>query len=156
MTEAGKQLKQTSILFRAVIAGMALFMLIAVVVNQANGPMAPSLNEYRTIISAALITIAFTCSIMAKYLFAKGIRDAKNSLNLLPAKLNRHRISLITYLAFAELPVMLSVISFLLTGNFVYEVYACVFLGFILVMFPSRKRVSEQLDLDGQEQIELE
>jgi uncharacterized membrane protein len=156
MTEARKQLKQTSVLFIAVVAGMALFMLIAVVVNQANGPIAPSLNASRTIISAALITIAFTCSLLAKYLFAKGIRDAKNSLNLLPAKLNRHRISLITYLAFAELPVMLSVISFLLTGNFVYEIYACVFLGFIIVMFPSRKRVIEQLGLDGQEQLELE
>jgi hypothetical protein len=37
-----------------------------------------------------------------------------------------------------------------------FQVYAAVFLGFILTMIPTRKRVAEQLELNAEEQLELE
>ncbi len=44
----------------------------------------------------------------------------------------------------------------MLTGNFVFQVYAGVFLGFMLAMTPIRRRVVAELELDEQEQSELE
>lgn len=152
----GQQAKGTRALFLSIVAGIFLFMLATVPVNQSMGPLAPALNAWHVWLNVAAIAIYFGCSLLAKYLFAKGMRLAKNSINPLVDKLKRYRISLIVYLAISEAPILLCIVLFLLTGNFVYQVYSCVFLGFILVMFPTRRKMVEQLGLDGQQQMELD
>jgi len=52
--------------------------------------------------------------------------------------------------------VMLSIILYLLSANFVFQVYAGVFLGFMLTMTPTKKKVAEQLGLNSMEVQELQ
>lgn len=151
-----KNLKTTLILFLSIVIGIFLFMLAAVLIGQTRGPLMPELNKQYTVFITGLIAVSFVCLLSARYLLAKGITSAKNSLNPLNEKLNLHRATLIKYLVLCEVPVMLSIILFLLTGNFVFEIFAAVFIGFMLSVAPTKKRVAEQLELDRQQQSELE
>lgn len=151
-----KNLKGTLVLFLSVVAGIFLFMLGAILVGQIKGPLVPALNKYHTLIMVAMAAISFVCLLIAKRVFTKEIDLAKNSLKSLNEKLNLHRTALIKYIIICEAPVMLSIVLFLLTGNFVFQVYAGVFIGFMLTMLPARKKVAEQLQLDGLQQQELE
>lgn len=156
LTTPKKNLQSTLILFIAVVTGIFLFMLIAVLIGQTRGPLAMALNKYNTLITWVMAALSFVCLFAARYLFNKGIAVAKNSLNSLTDKLNQHRSALIKYLLICEAPVLISIVLFMLTGNFIFQVYAGVFLGFMLAMAPIRRRVIAELELNEQQQKELE
>ena len=156
LTAPKKNLQSTLILFASIVIGIFLFIMIAVFINQTKGPLAPVLNKYQPALSWAMGAFSFICLFAARRVFRKGIAAAKNSLNPLKDKLNQHRSALVRYLVICEMPSLLSIILFMLTGNFVFQVYAGVFLGFMLAMAPLRRRVVAELELDGQQQNELE
>ena len=151
-----KNLKGTFILFLSIVIGIFVFMMVAIIIGQTRGPLMTALNKnYRlTVIITAAVSIV--CLYFAKALFAKEMEAAKNSINPLNEKLNLHRQSLIKYLLILEMPVMLSIILYLLCANFVFQVYAGVFLGFMLTMTPTKKKVAEQLSLNSMEAQELQ
>jgi hypothetical protein len=156
LTTPKKNLQGTLILFASIVISIFLFMLIAVLIGQTKGALVPALNKYHTILSWAMAALSFVCLFAARRAFSKGITVAKNSLNPLNDKLNQHRSALIKYLVIGEAPVLLSITLFMLSGNFVFQVYAGVILGFMLAMAPGRRRVITELELDGQQQKELE
>jgi hypothetical protein len=155
-TTPKKNLQGTLILFASIVISIFLFMIVAVIIGQNKGPLMPSVNKYHTVFTLGMAVLSFVCLLMAKRIYNKAISDAKNSLNPLTNKLNQHRSALIKYLVICEVPVILSILLFLLTGNFVFQVYAGVFLGFMLAVAPIRRRVIAELELDGQQQKELE
>jgi len=156
VTTPKKSLRVTLILFIAIVVSVLIFVLIAVFIEQTKGPLMPELSKYKNIFTWLMAVLLITCFLVAKRVFSKGIAAAKNSLNPLNDKLNQHRSALIRYLVICEIPAILSVILFLLTGDFVFQVYAAIFLGFMLAMTPVPRRVAASLDLDGQQQKELE
>jgi hypothetical protein len=156
ITTPRKNLKGTLILFLSIVIGIFIFMLVAVLIGQTRGALMPTLNRHHSMLAIIMAVVAFGALFLAKRLFEKDLQDAKNSLKPLNEKLSMHRQALVKYLVICEMPVMLSIILFLLTANFVFEVYAGVFLGFMLTITPLKKKVAEQLELSGQEQQELE
>jgi hypothetical protein len=156
LTTPKKSLQGTLILFASIVIGIFLFMVVAFIISQAKGPLMPALNKYHSGFSLGMAALSLACLITAKRIFNKAITGAKNSLNPLNDKLNRHRSALVRYLVICEVPVILSVILFMLTGHFVFQVYAGVFLGFMLAMAPVRRRIIAELELDEQQQKELE
>jgi len=151
-----KNLQGTQILFSFIVAGVSLLMVVAVIISQVKGPLVPELRIYHTTFIWAMAAISFVCLFVAKRIYSKRITDAKNSLNPLNDKLNQHRSALVRYLVICEVPVLLSVILFMFTGNFIFQVYAAIFLGFMLAVAPIRRRVIAELELDEQQQKELE
>jgi hypothetical protein len=151
-----KNLQSTLILFASILVGIFLFMMIAVFINQTKGPLAPVLNKYQPALSWTMAAFTFVCLFAARRVFREGLAAAKNSLNPLNDKLNQHRSALVRYLVICEMPSLLSIILFMLTGNFVFQVYAGVVLGFMLAVTPARRKVIAELELDGQQQKELE
>jgi hypothetical protein len=151
-----KNLKGTFVLFLSVVISIFVFMLVAILFGQSRGALMPGLNRHHVLSTIVMVAVSFICLLMAKRLFNMGIAAAKNSLNNLDAKLNLHRTALIKYVVLCEIPVLLSIVLFLLTGNFVFQVYAGVFVGFMLTMTPTRKKVAELLELNRLEQQELE
>jgi hypothetical protein len=150
-----KNLKATMILFLAIVVGIFLFMLVAIVIGQARGPLMPDLNKHHTTIAIVMAVISFGALFFGRQLYSKGVMEAKNSINPLNEKLNMHRSALIKYLFICEMPVFLSIIIFMLSGNFIFQVYAAVFIGFMLTVMPTRKKVTEELGLSSQERQEL-
>lgn len=151
-----KNLKGTFILFLSIVIGIFLFMLVAIIVGQTKGPLMPALNKNYRLMVIITAAVSIVCLYFARSLFAKDIEAAKNSINPLNEKLNLHRQSLIKYLLICEMPVMLSIILYLLTAEFVFQVYAGVFLGFMLTMTPTKKKIAEQLGLNSMEVQELQ
>ena len=154
-TTPKKNLKASLILFLAITTGIFIFMLIAIVVGQSRGPLSPDLNKHYTALAIGMAVISFAALLGARMVFNKGITFAKNSVNPLNEKLNMHRNALIKYLFICEMPVFLSIIIYMLTGNFIFQIYAAVFIGFMLTVMPTRKKVTEDLGLSSQEQQEL-
>jgi hypothetical protein len=151
-----KNWKGIYVFFLSLLGGVFLFMLVALVVIQMKGPLMPSLNKNYRLFFGILALISFACLILSKKGFNTELADAKNSLNPLGHKLNLYSNALVKYVVVCDVPVMLSIVLYLLTGNFMFLVYAAVFLGFLLPMTPTRKKVAEQLELTVQEQRELE
>src|SRR5689334_23307202 len=154
-TTPKKNLKVTFILFLSIVIGIFLFMVAAIIIGQTRGPLMPSLNKNYRLMVIITLAVSIVCLYFAKTLLAKEMEAAKNSINPLNEKLNLHRQSLIKYLLISEMPVMLSIILYLLIGNFVFQVYAGIFVGFMLTMTPTKKKVGEQLGLSGMEVQEL-
>jgi len=149
-------LRATMITFSAIVAGVVVLMLVAIFIEQSSQPMIPGLNRYATVITWGIALFSLTCLGFARMMLMKGIAAAKNSLKPLQEKLRQYRFSLIRYLLICEVPALLSIILFMLTGNFVFQVIAAVFLGFMLAVAPIRRRVVDALELNGLEQSELE
>jgi hypothetical protein len=153
---AKENLRATLIIFFGIVTGVFVFMLIAIFMNQANGPLIPGLDKYHTIITWGAGAFSLVCLVVGRQVLRKGTAAAKNSLNPLQDKLSQYRSSLIRYLAICEVPASLGVILFMLTGNFVFQLFSAVFLGFMLAVAPIRRRVVAALELNGSEQRELE
>ena len=156
VTMPKKYLQGTLILFSFIVTGVSLLMVVTVIISQVKGPLAPELKKYHTAFIWTITGLSFICLFAAKRIFSKGITDAKKTLNPLNDKLNQYRSALIRYLVICEMPVILSIILFIFTGNFVFQVYAATFLGFMLAVAPIRRRVIAELELDGRQQKELE
>jgi hypothetical protein len=156
ITTPKKNWKGTFILFLSIVIGIFLFMLAAILIGQTKGALMPAINKNYRLMVIITAAISIVCLFFARKLFTKDMEAAKDSLNPLNEKLNQHRQSLIKYLLICEMPVMLSIILYLLTANFVFQVYAGVFLGFMLTITPTKKKVAEQLELSGMEIQELE
>ena len=156
LTTPKKNLKATMTLFIAVVVGVFIFMLTAVFIGQTKGPLIPELSKYKDLFTWLMAALSIICFWVAKRLFNKGMAAAKNSLNSLNGKLNQHRSALTKYLVICEMPAILSILLFLFIGNFVFQVYAAIFLGLMLAVTPVPRRVAILLELDGQEQKELE
>jgi hypothetical protein len=156
ITTPKKNLKATFILFLSIVIGIFLFMLAAIIIGQTRGPLMPALNKNYRLMVIITAAVSIVCLYFARTLFIKDMEAAKNSINPLSEKLNQHRQSLIKYLLICEMPVMLSIILYLLCANFVFQVYAGVFLGFMLTMTPTKKKVAEQLGLNSIEAQELQ
>ena len=122
-----------------------MFLLAAVVFSQLRGPLSPELKPYEGWLLAGVAVFAFACSLWAKQQFAKAITTAKNSLNPLAGKLTMYRSALIVYLAISELPILFCIVLSIMTGNFVFQVYAAVLLGFMLSAMPRKDKVIGQL-----------
>ena len=151
-----EMLRALLILFAAMVIGVFMFMLIAVFINQVQGPFLPDWEKYQSIITWMIAAGSLICLVVAWKAFSKGMSAAKNSLNPLIDKLGRYRSSLILYLAICEAPALTNIIMFILIGNFVFLVFASILLGFMLAVAPIRRRVIAALELDWQQAKEFD
>lgn len=144
------------VLYIGISLGALVFMLVSLVVNQAQGPLLPELAKNSVALKAVLAAICLLCLLAARRQFARRLMLAKDPLNKLAAKLNGYIRALLLYLVLCEVPVLAAVIVFLLTGDFSFLVFGAVILGFMLAILPVKKRIVQQLELDWQEQEQLE
>lgn len=144
-TEEQQALRAIQLVFISTAAMVFLFLLGAIVFNQLSGPLKPELKEYHNWLLGGAAIFSFACSVRGKQQFARAVETAKTSLNPLSGKLTIYRSSLIIYLAITELPIIFCIILSVLTGNFVFQVYAAVLLGFMLSAMPWKEKVLNQL-----------
>lgn len=151
-----KEMLRAMLIFSAAMAiGVFLFMLITVLVIQFKAFSGSVFSKHQNIITWIMAAISLICLVIARLNLNKGIIAAKNSINPLSDKLSRYRNSLIRYLAICEAAALVNIAVYMLTGNFVFLVYASVLLGFMLAAVPVKRRVVSALELDWQQQQEL-
>jgi hypothetical protein len=149
-------LRAIRVFFGAIITGAVIFAVIAVVMIKLQGHLMPETEEYQHIFLYTAGAVAIICWIFAVNMYNKGIVAAKDSLILLPGKLNLYRTALIKYVALCEAPALFGIIVFFMTANYAALVITGVMIIAMLAKTPSRKRVAEDLSLDWKQQQELE
>src|SRR5689334_1999585 len=90
-------LRSLRVFFGAIITGAVVFAIIMVVVIKLQGHVMPETEEYQSIFLYVAGGLAALCWLVAINQYNKGIAAAKDSLILLPAKLNLYRSALIRY-----------------------------------------------------------
>lgn len=152
-----ENLRAMRIITAALTAGVIFFALIAVVINQLNGPVQGQAgSEYETLFLWVVVGVASICIIAAKYLYSKKVSEIKITGTSLVDKVNQYRSALIVYQALCEAAALLSVVIFFLTGIFTLLIITAVMSVLMLSKMPITKKVVNELSLDWKEQQELE
>jgi hypothetical protein len=149
-------LRSLRVFFGAIITGAVVFAIIMVVVIKLQGHVMPETEEYQSIFLYVAAGLATLCWLVAVNQYNKGIAAAKDSLILLPAKLNLYRSALIRYVALCEAPALFGIIVFFMTANYIALGITGVMIIAMLAKTPTLKRVADDLSLDRKQQQELE
>jgi Na+/melibiose symporter-like transporter len=140
-----QQLKTIRLIFIAMAAFLCIMLLAAIIFVTVEGAVQPALNEYRTWLLVAAISITFICGWFGRRHFLKTIQAAKGSLDPLSVKLTKYQSSFIVYLASIELPVIFCIVLLLLTSDSFFQIFGAALLGSFLVKYPGEQKVLSQV-----------
>jgi len=149
-------LKILRILAIAMIGGVMMFAGVIIAVRESNSFSIKEIQPYAAYILGILAGIALTCYFLARVIYKKKIEAARNSTLTAKEKLNQYRGALVIYMGLCEAPAMLSVILFMLTGDYLLYVIVLLMLAAMAAKFPTRQRVIDALGLDWNEQEALQ
>lgn len=156
-TSPKANLRATWILCLALIVGATVFAAIVIGLNQVMEPVMPADGrQYNMIFVGAVAVVALLCLLRAVPGYKKGIAAIKNSTAQLNDKLNQYRAVMILYMALCEGPALFSIIVFFLTGEYIVLGITGAMLIAMLIRMPQKKKISNELGLNYQEQQELE
>jgi hypothetical protein len=149
-------IKSLQILATALIAGMLMFTVIVVfldqVMNTNTPPPVTGINDILLGVSAAVLVLA---ALIALQVYRKGIDKAKNLTGSINDKLEIYRSTLIKYLGLSESGGMLSVICLFLTGDMRLLVITGISLLLMIRGYVTKKKVVNELQLNWQEEQDL-
>ncbi|MBI5856247.1 MAG: hypothetical protein HZB42_01250 [Sphingobacteriales bacterium] len=163
MTESSDNLptpqpvRSFKILVAALMIGLSCFALIILLIIQVSGPaMPPGPDNINDIFLLAAAGIAVLCLLSAFTGYTKRLKKIRNSVISLDDKLNQYREALILYMALCEVPGILSVIIFFLTGDYKALIITGIMLAAMFAKFPQKQKIINELTLGWKEQQELE
>lgn len=153
-----EHLRTMRILNVALVAGAALFAVIAIVVNVINGKGAFDAEDVKKtgiifLIAAALL--AAICFYRAVAIYKKKVEYIRNNSGSLMNKLNQYYSALILYLALCEGATIFSVIVFFLTGDYKSLIISALMLAAMIAKMPTQKKISYELGLNWSEEQEF-
>jgi uncharacterized membrane protein len=142
--------KAIRILFMAMVAGIVLFLTVALIINTLQGAFLKNEQVENILLTTALI-ISVAALFVGDGLYRKRSRLVKDSTRPMTKKITDYRAALILVLALAEFPALLSIISFLITGNSLFIAIVAVIIAFILKKVPTKNKVAETLGYSSTE-----
>jgi hypothetical protein len=149
-------LRSIRVVFGAIITGALIFAIVVIVLIKLQGRQMPETEEYQHIFLYVLAGVAAICWIVAINTYNKAMVAAKDSLILLPGKLNLYRSALIKYIALCEGPALFGIIVYFMTANYIALAITGIMIVAMLAKTPTLKRVADDLALDWKQQQELE
>jgi hypothetical protein len=143
-----EQFRVTGIIYGALIFGLITFFAIALfIVENKNIEPIQSINE----IFKFLIPIAgFAVMFLARSIYNKNISSVNFSEDLL-AKITKYRTFKIIQWAQIESGAFLSLVGFILTGNYLYAIVFLFLLGYLILIKPSKEQFINDLNISGEQ-----
>ncbi len=143
-----EQFRVTGIIYGALIFGLIIFFAIALfIVENKNIEPIQSINE----IFKFLIPIAgFAVMFLARSIYNKNISSVNFSEDLL-AKITKYRTIKIIQWAQIESGAFLSLVGFILTGNYLYAIVFLFLLGYLILIKPSKEQFINDLNISGEQ-----
>lgn len=140
--------------FYTMVGGILVFAIIAVVLNRLQGPFAPGSETEKVllVINGILALIGF---LVALNIYKKKLAEDSPFGSSLLQKLYQYKSALIIYLSLCEGPAIFSIISYMITGNFIFLGIAGLMLIAMFLKKPARTRIFNDLRLDSKEQMDL-
>lgn len=150
------ELRGIRILAAALIIGVVIFAIITVVINQINGAfLDDEIISLRAYLLPFMSLLAVLALLVARNQYQKLIRAIREGSYSLRDKIEKYRAAIILYMAICEGIAMLSIIFFLLSGQYLLLIVT----GAMLLLMGARlyavKGVAAELNLSWQEQEEL-
>ena len=143
-----EQFRVTGIIYGALIFGLITFFAIAlfIVENKVVEPI-QSINE----IFKFLIPIAgFAVMFLARSFYNKNISSVNFNKDLL-AKIAKYRTFKIIQWAQIEAGAFLSLVGFILTGNYLYAIVFLFLLGYLILIKPSKEQFIRDLKISNEQ-----
>lgn len=146
-------IKQSQTICSALIIGQLFFLAIAIylVINKVTGFGEANLDD----VFIFVIPIFAVTSIGASYFVFKGKLNKLKESPSLEQKLVEYRSAQIIRWALLEGPSFLTIIAFLLTGQFLFVGIVAVIIMFFIPTFPNRSRFEKDLELTWEEKSQL-
>ncbi|AFH48121.1 Hypothetical protein IALB_0409 [Ignavibacterium album JCM 16511] len=139
-----EQIKTVQIIFFALLTGQLIFLFISVYLVQSGNI---KLNEDLFLILLMIdLMIVFPAIVLGPMLYRSFLNKAKSGLSL-TEKFNIYRQAVIVKLALVEAPTIFSIVSYLLTGSFVFLIIA---IGVLILFFfhkPSIEKFVEDFNV---------
>ncbi len=143
-----EQFRVTGIIYGALIFGLITFFAIAlfIVENKKIEPI-QSINE----IFKFLIPIAgFAVMFLARSIYNKNISSMNYNDDLL-SKISKYRTFKIIQWAQIEAGAFLSLVGFILTGNYLYAIVFLFLLGYLILIKPSKEQFISDLKISSEQ-----
>jgi hypothetical protein len=150
---AKEKLNALRILAGALSAGVLLFAMISIGVNQFKGPfLLEQIEKIRSFLLPLMAGLALLALLIARYLYQQRIREIRDGSIDLDGKIEKYRAAVITYLAICEGTALLSVVLFLLSGFYPLLILTGAMLLLMLGKLYAMKGLANELNLDWNEQ----
>jgi hypothetical protein len=143
-----------STLHRAFLIGQVLFAVAAVAVRTTGQMEVDAGKELGEILPIVALGLAIAGVAASHFLFSKRLETLRQRDGL-AQKLQDYRSALILRWALLEGPVMLAIIAYMLTGNFLLLILIAAVVILFIFFRPSRSRALQDLQLPHDEEYQL-
>jgi hypothetical protein len=130
-------IKALQILHTAMMMGQVLFAAIAVFIVYKNGRLVLS-DAVDKALQVVVVLIALPLIIFGMKWYQKKVLQIRNNNNTPAQKFEEYRATIIKVLAMVEAPAILSIIAFLLTGNWAFIAMFAMLLLFFASLQPTK------------------
>jgi len=147
-TNISEQFRLTGIIYGALIIGLITFFAITlfIVENKKVEPV-QSINE---IFKFLIPIVGFAVMFLARSIYNKNISSVNFNEDLL-AKITKYRTFKIIQWAQIEGGAFLSLIGFILTGNYLYAIVFLFLLGYLILIKPSKEQFISDLKISSEQ-----
>ncbi len=144
--EAIDTIKRMQIVYKALLTGQIVFLVIAIFIQQQRA-IPPASNELGRVLQVAAVLAALMGVAGGIYWFNGKVKALKEGNASTAEKLAQYQQSSIVKWAMAEAPILFCIISYLLTGNFSFLAFALLLMFVFAGFFPARPKVLQELGL---------
>lgn len=137
--------KALSILTKALITGIILFSLVALVIHFVQGAFIND-KSLENLLFAILLLIALVAIIGARFIYSKRVNSLMETNQSSKEKLDIFRAITITHMALCEMPAILSIAMFICFGNFLLFLPVAMVLAEMFMKFPTQHRIESAVN----------
>lgn len=134
-----------SILTKAIMGGILLFSVIALLVHFFQGTFIKD-KSLENIIFTCLLLIAAIVIIGARFVYTKRVNNLMETNQSSKEKLDIFRAITITHMALCEMPAILSIALFICFGNFLLFLPVAMALVEMIKKFPTQQRIGSAVN----------
>lgn len=139
-TDHAADYKALAILTRALIIGILLFCGVSIALYYFGG-LSNHLQEYSQTVFFIALIFTLTVVMATRAIYVKRVNVLKETNQSSKEKLDIFRSITITHMALCEFPALLSIICFMVFGNFLFFLIVVIALGEMILKFPTQHRI---------------
>lgn len=137
--------KTLAIITRALILGIILFSVVAIIIHFVQGAFIND-ESLVTTVFLVILAIAIVAILGARVIYNKRVDALKESNQTSKEKLDIFRAVTITHMALCEMPALLGIISFLILGSFLFLIPVLMGLVEMILKFPSQPKIESTIN----------
>jgi len=145
--QTATNIKALSILHFSLLTGQAVFACIAYYVRYSGTMPTIDFGTNQQFIVIGIAAFAAVMAILAFSLYKKKVTELRESAIPVPGKLTAYRAAALIRWAMLEAPVLLAIVIFMLTGNYILLIVAGAVLLLFITTRPTAAKVAAELSV---------